>query len=280
MSTNVDTSGNKAAGKGDKTEKVSLKVPESESTNNNISKPHHHGNQQGNHRRAFKKPVTRQPRFQGKCDDLKGYIYDCSDWRQADVYTKTTKEIGEYIGRTYCHGSDVRRAVQTLVMPVMIVPADPPEGAPRSIERMWEKKIDEFVKREPALEENLRTFYTLVWGQCSEVVRAQSEVLDSYGAMSEDFNSMALLKAIKGIAYNFQRQKYKPNAFNESKSRLYLLIQDKFTTCQQGYLDRFQNCVDVIQHCGGSIGDEPTIVNETLVADGVPDAACNPRTNC
>jgi hypothetical protein len=32
MSTDVDTSGNKAAGKGDKTEKVSFKVPESEST--------------------------------------------------------------------------------------------------------------------------------------------------------------------------------------------------------------------------------------------------------
>jgi hypothetical protein len=54
---------------------------------------------------------------------------------------------------------------------------------------------------------------------------------------------------------------------------LYVLIQDKFTTCQ-GYLDRFQNCVDVIQHCGGSIGNEPAIVNEALIADGVdPDLA-------
>jgi hypothetical protein len=127
MSTNVDTSGNKATGKGDKTEKVSFKVPESKSTNDNTSKPQHHGNQRGNCRRAFQKPMTRQPRFQGKCDDLKGYIYDCSDSRQADVYTKTTKEIGEYVGRTYRHGSDARRAVHTLAMPIMIVPAYPAE---------------------------------------------------------------------------------------------------------------------------------------------------------
>jgi hypothetical protein len=73
------------------------------------------------------------------------------------------------------------------------------------------------------------------------------EALNSYSAMSEDFDSLALLKAIKAIAFNFQSQKYKPNALNESKRRLYLLIQDKFTTCL-GYLDRFQNSVDVIQH--------------------------------
>jgi hypothetical protein len=35
---------------------------------------------------------------------------------------------------------------------------------------MSEKKIDEFVKRELALEENLRTLYTLMWGQCTEIV--------------------------------------------------------------------------------------------------------------
>jgi hypothetical protein len=86
MSTNINTSGNKAVGKGDQTEKVPFKVPESESANDNTSKPQHHGNQQGNRHRAFKEPVTRQPRFQEKCDDLKGYIYDCSDSRQADVY--------------------------------------------------------------------------------------------------------------------------------------------------------------------------------------------------
>jgi hypothetical protein len=96
---------------------------------------------------------------------------------------------------------------------------------------------------------------------------------DKYGAMSEEFHSLALLKAIKSIAYNFQSQKYKPNALNKGKRRLYVLIQDRFTTCQ-AYLDRFQNCIDVIQHCGGSIGNEPAMVNEILIADGVdPDLA-------
>ena len=48
----------------------------------------------------FKKPM-RLERFVGRTTDLNGHIYDCSDIRQADQFIKTTKEIAEYIGRTY-----------------------------------------------------------------------------------------------------------------------------------------------------------------------------------
>jgi hypothetical protein len=101
MSSDIDTAGSKTVGKGDKTEKVSFKFPEKMSTNDEISKSSLQGNQQGNCRRAFQKQ-----RFQGKCDELKGRIYDCSDSRQADIYSKTTQEIGEYVDRTYRYGSD------------------------------------------------------------------------------------------------------------------------------------------------------------------------------
>jgi hypothetical protein len=178
MNTNTDTSGGTPTGKTDKTDKVSFKLPEKTPMKDESSKPSPQGNQHGNCRRAFKKPPTRQPRFQGKCYELKGHIYDCSDSRQSDLYNKTTKEIGEYVGRTYRYGSEVRRAVQKLTMPSMPVPADPAEGVNKAIVRMWEKKIDEFVKCELALEENLRTLYTLVWGQCTEIVRARLEAVE------------------------------------------------------------------------------------------------------
>ena len=53
------------------------------------------------------KPVTtiETVKFEGKCDDLSGYIYNCADPKQAtDMYMSTTKEISEYIGRTYKYG--------------------------------------------------------------------------------------------------------------------------------------------------------------------------------
>ena len=37
--------------------------------------------------------TPRAPKFEGKCTDLKGHIYDCSDARQSDQFMKTTREI-------------------------------------------------------------------------------------------------------------------------------------------------------------------------------------------
>lgn len=63
--------------------------------------------------------VPRQPKFEGKCSELKGHIYDCSDSRQAEVYSKTTKEIAEYVGRNYKYGGDARLAVESLALPAL-----------------------------------------------------------------------------------------------------------------------------------------------------------------
>jgi hypothetical protein len=79
-------------------------------------------------------------RFEGRCDDLKGHtIYDCSDNRQTDGYTKTTSEIAEYIGRTYRHGADVRAAIEHIDTPMMWnQPADPSQGATQTETKLWE----------------------------------------------------------------------------------------------------------------------------------------------
>jgi hypothetical protein len=57
-----------------------------------------------------KKTVTMNksfaPKFEGKCADLKGHVYNCSDdARELDQqFMKTTCEIAEYLGRTYKYG--------------------------------------------------------------------------------------------------------------------------------------------------------------------------------
>jgi hypothetical protein len=32
-----------------------------------------------------------EPKFESKCEDLEGHIYDCSDARQSDMFMKTKK---------------------------------------------------------------------------------------------------------------------------------------------------------------------------------------------
>ena len=223
---------------------------------------------QGNRRNAFKKAIVRQPKLEGKCEELKGFVFDCSDSKQADVFAKTTKEIAGYVGRTFRYGDDIRQSIENMTMPVLNMPSDPPTTASRTVTRIWEKEVDEYVKRKMYLQENLKTLYSLVLGQCTDVVLAKLEASDTYNEMSEEADSMKLLKEIRALVYNFQSQKYAPQALHEGKRRFYLLSQDKHSTCQ-AYLERFQNCVDVIEHCGGSIGQEPGLVRKVLEDKGL-----------
>ena len=211
--------------------------------------------QQGGYQKQL---VPRQPKFEGKCDDLKGYIYYCSDARQADLFAKTTKEIAEYVGRTYKYGGDIRLVVENLALPTLAVPDDPPDGASRTVQQIWEKNVDEYVKRSNYLSENVKTLYSLVWGQCTDIMRQKVEALGNFETMSSDGDGLELLRAIKDMSFNFQSQKYVPHSLHESKHRFYMCSQGRHLTTQ-AYLEYFQNMVDVIEHSGGSIGHKPGI---------------------
>jgi hypothetical protein len=117
-----------------------------------------------------------------------------------------------------------------LAVPTLTDPTDPPTEATRSQIRIWEKRIDEFVKKETHLEENIKTVYSLIFGQCTEAIMAKLESVGNHQAISVASNGIKLLKNIKTIMYNFQSQKYGPLGLHESKRRFYLMSQDKHMT--------------------------------------------------
>ena len=215
-----------------------------------------------------KNAVPRQPKFEGMCDELKGHVYDCSDARQADLFIKTTKEVAEFVGRTYKYGGDIRLAVENLQMPNIAEPYDPPAGASRTQERIWEKQVDEYVKQTTYISENIKTLYSLVWGQCTDIMRQKIEALHDFEEMSTNGDGLALLKAIKNTAFSFQSQKYFPHSLYESTRRFYMTVQGKYMT-NQAYLEQFQNMIDVIVHTGGMVGHQPGIIRAIMRERGI-----------
>jgi hypothetical protein len=211
--------------------------------------------------------TSKQTKFDGKCEELKGHIFDCTDVRQSDQYSRTVKEIAEYVGRTYKYGADARMAVEQLARPTIEVPNDPPDDATKTQLRIWEKKIDEFVKRETYLDENLKTIYSLVWGQCTDIMRQKVESLETFESTSATYDGIGLLKAIKDVVFNFQSQKYLPHALHESTRRFYLCQQARHVTTTT-YLEQFQNVVDVVEHSGGGVGHHPGIVKQIAQEKG------------
>lgn len=108
--------------------------------------------------------AMKEPKFEGRLDALNGHIYDCS-YRQADMYNKTTKEIAMYVGRTYKFGNDAKLAIEHLGIPMFDKPPNPEEDAGRSDIRIWEKEIDDYVKRKNTFKENMKSAFSVVWGR-------------------------------------------------------------------------------------------------------------------
>ena len=63
------------------------------------------------------------------------------------MFVKTTKEVAEYVKRTYKYGGDIRLAVENLELPIINEPSDKPAEATRTQECILEKQVDEYVKQ-------------------------------------------------------------------------------------------------------------------------------------
>jgi hypothetical protein len=204
---------------------------------------------------------SRSHRFEGRSEELKGHVYDCVDARQADQYMKTTKEIAEFIGRTYKFGMDTRLSIENMQLTTIPRPDNPPEDADRTDIRIWEKSVDDYVKRKTKLSENNKTAYSLIWGQCSDVMRQRVESTPEFTTIAQNGEAIELLKIIKDISYNYQIQKYAPQALYEAKKRFYSCHQLR-NQSTQAYFEYFQNQIEVITHIGGSIGKDPLLMNK------------------
>jgi Zinc knuckle len=221
---------------------------------------------QGGKKGQRDQPAVKTTKFEGRCNELAGHVYDYARVRQAaDQYTKTTREICEYVGRTYKHGADTKIALEMLAMPTFCEPENPLADATQTRVRIWEKEVNEYVKRGILLSENLKTAYSLIYGQCSEAMRAKLESRPNHQAMEASADAIALLENIRTVMFQFQAQCYATLALHEAKRRFYTpFTQDKHSTVQQ-YYETFKNNVDVIEYCGGTIGDDPGLVAAELV---------------
>lgn len=175
---------------------------------NNRSKRFNKTNKSFNNNRA------KDTKFEGRTDDLKGYVFDCDHGGQANQYEKTYKEIVEYIGRKYTYGSDIKWTLENMEKMDIEEPDDPPDGDDEEVFNVktkieiWKRQVAEYVKRVQALEENIKTAYTLILGQCSDVLKAKLESQNGYEDINNKYDAIKLLRLIRNICFNSQDQKY------------------------------------------------------------------------
>jgi hypothetical protein len=99
-------------------------------------------------------------------------------------------------------------------------------------------------------------------------MRAKLEALREYAVMMQTFYFIALMKAIKGLPYQFEGQRYHAHSLHQTKKRFYSLHQGKDITNAK-FLETFQSLVSVIEQCVGVVGYDPGVIMANIIGSGL-----------
>lgn len=210
---------------------------------------------------------VRPPKFEGRCNDLKGFTFDCRGSNQADQFAKTKLEIINYVGINFKNGADTQQAIESGSVPNILIPSDPASGATLTEKRIWEKQVDQYVKRMDQLGTNITALYSLVWGQCTDAMQAKVKAANGFASAAADRDGLELLKLLKDISFNFESQKKLHHAIHDTKRRFFLLSMGK-TQSPTEYLEHFTTAVEMMEHVGASVLTDQGIAD--LIANGAP----------
>jgi hypothetical protein len=199
-------------------------------------------------------------KFSGNCAELQGHIFDCSDYKQADTFVHTVKRISEHVGAEYKHGGDIRSSIINKEKIDIPIPPSPTYVDPKALTQAEETAklifkglIDSYIKRTSDLDDNIQKAYSLVIGQCTDLLQSKLKQQAQWITISQSQDGIALLALIKSITFRFEDQKFLPLALYQSKANLYSLRQNQMTNPE--YLERFQNLMDVASAYNGQLYD-------------------------
>jgi hypothetical protein len=189
-------------------------------------------------------------KFEGREPSLKGFIFDSTREQSPDQYIKTTKEIINYIGRTYTkYTAEFTQAVRDLELIDPTPPADP-DPTNIIVFKLWKLELKEYNS-------NFRAgLYNVVFGQCSKALQDKLKSHLDFPSAYQD--GIVLLLIIKTLTYTFEESRKLADALCEIKEMFYSFRQGKHTLLQQ-YHELFLGQVEVLEEVGVTIPDESLV---------------------
>ena len=210
---------------------------------------------------------------------MKDYIYECTASKQAlDGFQKTTEEIALYIGRKYKTGSYIRPAIEKLskldkigIRPTMPKQDDGSVSTDAVDVAIFKEDVKAYSSLQREYLAELRKAFNLILSQCSDdmetKVRAHDDFVTVDQGGADESDPIKLLKIIRSIMCNFQSQRLPELSIITSMQRLYNLYQFDHESVQN-FKQRISNAVDVVYHCGGSVGEFDKLIDNAIKEDG------------
>jgi hypothetical protein len=183
------------------------------------------------------------------------------------------EELRNYVGLHFKHHpADIKKMMKLMQDVDIVQPTDPPAVSSETTKQIWQQEVKMYCEQVKTCKQNKCALYSVIWGQCSEAMQAKIKSDKLYDDMQEVDDSLTLIKMIKGIAYKFESQKNIYLALDNAKCAFYAYKQGKDET-NANYMSKFKNTIEVIEHYGGTIGEDNALILEELKTAG-----CNYET--
>ena len=210
-------------------------------------------------RRGFVQNISNrnhQTKFEGREPSLMGYIYDSTGERNPDQYIRTTKEIVNYVGRTYTKFThEFTNAVMTLELDDPVTPPNPDPTNQLQFE-LWKLDIKEHRTKIQEYSKFRAGLYNVVIGQCTESLQDKLKSHQDFLAAYQD--GIELLLLIKELTYTFEERRKLSDALCDVKEHFYSFKQGKNMSLQR-YHELFLAQVEVMEQVGITIEDESLV---------------------
>jgi hypothetical protein len=156
-------------------------------------------NRRGRRNRRNNRTHSRHEKFKGKCEDLKGAIYDVNT-SGTDTFAKTNKEVAEYVARTIPGAGEYCTAMINMSLPALDPPPRPTPRADGAIDpfdvEIWKDEHRRYTKKQKKRKEIESQVFPIVLGQCHPSLRERMQADDNWTEIDEGNDVIQLLQLI------------------------------------------------------------------------------------
>lgn len=202
-----------------------------------------------------------------KPTELKAHVYGVAKaGEQVDEYTRTTKAVGEYVGRLF--GKEMKNLVVHGKESVPVKPLYPGENGSAEAKAVWSKEYDRYLKQNDLYDLNKAKVFEIVSQQCTKVVKNKIEGTTDFVTIESNVDVVAFLQKIKDVAHGANEKLYSHLQAAESLTQLAKVRQQD----GEDLVDYYKWFISVVERYEKSYGR----VNPVVIAEKSPRYSSDP----
>ena len=236
--------------------------PGGNTNNNNNHESHPRRSGRNNNRRSNRQNNNKNdsnPKkaetFNGATAALHGHVFQLmAENPKQNQFEKTVEALDIYASATFSDDAKyLSHLLDKFETPKVEKPNALKANADDTDKEGWKIEVKYWKAGEMRLKQTLHAMYTIIWGQCSQLMKTQVQACATFEKMKKDSDAALLLREIRGISYKFDLHISVYEAIDEAHKRLINCRQQPHDS-NTIFLKIFKTNVEVLEHYGGKIG--------------------------